>query len=102
MARPPGPVEFVFVTDGVSAAIELARKAAGDRYATIGGGADVACQCLAAGLVDELQLHVVPVVIGTGIPLFEGLATQLRLTKTRVVDGPVVTHLRYRVDPPER
>jgi dihydrofolate reductase len=104
--RPPparadhgGPVEFVFVTEGVTTAIGLAREAAGDRYVTIGGGGDIARQCLAAGLVDEIQLHVVPVVLGVGIPLFAGLEKELRLTKNRVVDGPAVTHLRYRVDP---
>ena len=100
--RPPpgrleGPVEFVFVTDGVAAAIERALVAAGDRYVTVGGGADIARQCLVGGLVDEVQLHVVPLVLGIGIPLFAGLEQELRLTKTRVVDGPVVTHLRYRV-----
>ena len=58
--------------DGVHRAIELAKQAAGDRYVTIGGGADVARQFLAAGLVDELQLHVVPKLLGEGIPLFGG------------------------------
>ncbi len=96
--RPDGPVEFVFVAEGVEAAVARAREAAGDRYATIGGGADVARQCLAAGLVDELQLHVVPVLLGAGIPLFDGAAAAVRLTKLRVVDAPNVTHLRYRVD----
>ena len=99
--RPDGPVEFVFVTDGVAAAVELAREAAGDRYVTVGGGGDIARQCLAAGLVDEVQLHVVPVILGVGIPLFAGLESRLELTKTRVVDGPVVTHLRYRVGQPD-
>lgn len=69
---PSGPVDFVFVEDGVQRAIELAREAAGERYVTIGGGADIARQCLAAGLVDELQLHVVPILLGDGIPLFNG------------------------------
>jgi dihydrofolate reductase len=97
--RPPdGQVEFVFVTEGVEAAVWRARAAAGDRYATIGGGADVARQCLAAGLVDELQLHVVPLLLGRGIPLFDGAGSAFRLTKLRVVDAPNVTHLRYRVD----
>jgi hypothetical protein len=73
------------------------RWAAGDRYATIGGGADVARQCLAAGLVDELQLHVVPVLLGDGIPLFAGSGPAARLTKLRVVDAPNVTHIRYRI-----
>jgi len=102
--RPPaktsGPIEFVFVPDGVRRAIELARAAAGTRYVTVGGGADIARQLLAAGLVDELQLHVVPKLLGSGVPLFAGLdldAAGVELTKIRVVDSPVVTHLRYRV-----
>lgn len=104
--RPPRPtsrstVEFVFVPDGVRAAVELARDAAGDRYATIGGGADIARQCLAEHLVDEVQLHVVPVILGDGVPLFDRSGTGWHLTKTRVVDAPNVTHLRYRVDSPK-
>jgi dihydrofolate reductase len=101
--RPPPPVprstvEFRFVPEGVRAAVELAREAAGDRYATIGGGADIARQCLAERLVDEVQLHVVPVVLGDGVPLFDRSVSGVALTKTRVVDAPNVTHLRYRVD----
>ncbi|MET0965904.1 MAG: dihydrofolate reductase family protein [Nakamurella sp.] len=102
--RPPakttGPIEFVFVPDGVQRAIELARAAAEERYVTVGGGADIARQLLAAGLVDELQLHVVPKLLGSGVRLFAGLdldAAGVELTKIRVVDSPVVTHLRYRV-----
>lgn len=103
--RPPQPapdraVEFVFVPDGVRAAVELARDAAGDRYATIGGGADIARQCLAERLVDEVQLHVVPVLLGDGVPLFQRSDAGSFLTRTRVVDAPNVTHLRYRVDGP--
>ena len=79
---------------------QLAREAAGDRYATIGGGADLARQCLAERLVDEVQLHVVPVVLGDGTPLFDRSGVGWHLTKTRVVDAPNVTHLRYRVDRP--
>jgi len=101
-AVPGRAVEFVFVPDGVPAAIELARQAAGDRYATIGGGADIARQCLAERLVDEVQLHVVPVLLGDGVPLFDRSGPGWRLTKTRVVDAPNVTHLRYRVEPSQR
>jgi dihydrofolate reductase len=105
--EPPPPVpdrtvEFVFVTKGVTAAIDAAKKEAGDRYATIGGGADTARQCLAAGLVDELQLHVVPLIIGNGVRLFESFDQAWQLTSTRVIDGANVTHLRYRVDGPRR
>lgn len=99
--RPPavragGPVDFRFVSSGVIDAIALASGLAGDRWVTIGGGPDVARQCLAAGLVDEVQLHLVPLVLGRGLPLFAG-PPALTLTPLRVVDSPVVTHLRYRV-----
>lgn len=96
---PAGPVRFVFV-EGIREAVQRAREAAGDRYTTIGGGADIARQALAAGLVDELQLHVVPVLLGDGLPLFPRTPTAWRLTRTNVVDAPDVTHLRYRVEGP--
>jgi dihydrofolate reductase len=92
-----GRVKFVAV-EGVRAALEWACLAAGERWANIGGGADIARQCLAEGLVDELQLHVVPVVAGGGLPLFAPPGPAVHLTKLRVVDAPNVTHLRYRVD----
>jgi dihydrofolate reductase len=95
-----GAVEFVFVTEGVPAAIDAAQKAAGDRYATIGGGSDIARQALAAGLVDELQLHVVPLLVGAGVRLFDTSDRGWQLSKIRVIDGPNVTHLRYRVEGP--
>ena len=63
-------------------------------------GADIARQALAGGLVDELQLHVVPILVGRGVRLFDRLDHGWQLTKVRVIDGPVVTHLRYRVDGP--
>ena len=99
--RPPaatsaGPIELVFAPD-VPTGVDLATRAAGDRIVALGGGADVAGQCLAAGLVDEIQLHVVPVVLG-GPALFAGFEQALTLTKLRVVDAPDVTHLRYRVE----
>ena len=101
--RPAGPVEFVFVTDGLRSAVDRAREAAGDRYATIGGGADVARQALAAGLVDEVQLHVVAVLLGDGLPLFGRTgAGGWALRTLRIVDAPGVTHHRYRVERPRR
>lgn len=75
----------------------MAQAAAGDGVVALGGGGDVARQCLTAGLVDEIQLHVVPIILG-GPRLFEGLADTIRVSTTRVVDAPNVTHLRYRVD----
>jgi dihydrofolate reductase len=97
---PGRKVQFVFITDGVAAAIDAAKQAAGDRYATIGGGADIARQALSAGLVDEIQLHVVPLLVGDGVRLFERFDHGWQLTRTRVIDGPQVTHLRYGVNGP--
>ena len=97
---PSGGVEFIFVTEGVTAAIDAAKEAAGDRFATIGGGSDIARQALAAGLVDELQLHIVPLLVGDGVRLFDRFDHGWQLSRIRVLDGPNVTHLRYRLDGP--
>jgi dihydrofolate reductase len=98
-AQGPGPVDFRF-SGSVREAIEAAQEAAGDRYATVGGGADVARQALDLGLVDEVQLHLVPVVVGAGTPLFTRGSPGWRLAPIRVVEAPDVTHLRYRVEGP--
>jgi dihydrofolate reductase len=87
---------FTFVTDGIEAALELARAAAGDRDVMLGGGADSINQYLAAGLVDELELHVVPVLLGGGSRLFEGVGP-LQMEQVRSIEAPGVTHLKYRV-----
>ena len=88
---------FTFITDGIESALARAREAAGDRDVFIGGGADVINQYLAAGLVDELELHVVPVVLGGGARLFEGVGPDLRLEEVRTIEAPGVSHLKYRV-----
>jgi dihydrofolate reductase len=88
---------FYFVTGGITSALERARAAAGDRDVQISGGADTVRQYLDAGLVDELQLHIAPVLLGAGNRLFDGIAPGLReLAPTRVLDSPYgVAHLRY-------
>ncbi|MFF4916318.1 dihydrofolate reductase family protein [Streptomyces tendae] len=92
-----GGTTFTFVTDGIHSALEQARAAAGDRNVDIGGGADTVRQYLAAGLVDELQLHVVPTLLGGGLRLFEGPGARRRdLEQVRVVETPLATHLKYR------
>jgi dihydrofolate reductase len=100
-ARDPVPKQggttFTFVTEGVERAVEQAREAAGGKDVLVAGGAAVAQQALAAGLLDELELHVAPVLLGGGTPLFEGVDSSIRLERVRVVDSPNVTHLRYRV-----
>jgi dihydrofolate reductase len=103
-AREPLPMEggttFTFVTHGVEAALEQARAAAGDRDVHIAGGGAVVDEYLRAGLVDEVQLHVAPVLLGGGVRLFtdhlDGGTAGLECT--RVVQSPTgVAHLRYRV-----
>jgi dihydrofolate reductase len=88
---------FTFVTDGIHAALAQAREAAGDRDVFLGGGADSINQYLAAGLVDELQLHVVPILLGRGARLLEGVGPDIKLEQIRVIEAPGVTHLKYRV-----
>ncbi len=88
---------FTFVTDGIEAALEQARAAASEKDVLIGGGADVINQYLAAGHVDELELHVVPLLLGGGARLFEGIGPDLELEQIRVVEAPGVAHLKYRV-----
>jgi dihydrofolate reductase len=93
-----GGTTFTFVTDGVESAIEQAKAAAGEKDVTVAGGASIAQQCLRAGLLDELQLHVTPLLLGGGVRLFDDLGgEQVDVELIRVVDAPGVTHLRYRV-----
>ena len=93
-----GGTSFTFVTEGIEAALEQARAAAGDKDVVIGGGANVAQQYIAASLLDEMQISVVPMLLGGGIRLFDDLGTApLELENTRVIGSPAVTHLRYRL-----
>ena len=88
---------FTFVTEGIEAALKRAREAAGDKDVFIGGGANVINQYLAAGLVDELGLHVVPILLGGGARLFEGVGPEVKLEELRAIEAPGVAHLTYRV-----
>jgi dihydrofolate reductase len=98
--RKQGGTTFTFVTDGVEAALEQARAAAGGKDVAVGGGASVAQQYLEAGLLDELQIHLVPVLLGDGVRLFEKelAGAPGELERTSVIESPTgVTHLKYRV-----
>jgi dihydrofolate reductase len=88
---------FTFVTDGIEPALEQARAAAGEKDVVIGGGASVVNQYLDAGLVDELELHVVPLVLGGGARLFDGVGRHLELEQVRAIEAPGVVHVKYRV-----
>ena len=93
-----GGTSFTFVTDGIEAALEQARAAAGDQDVSLAGGADVVQQYLNAGLLDDLQIHLAPVFLGGGVRLFDMLGPDpIELEATRVIESPTVTHLRYRV-----
>ena len=93
-----GATTFTFVNDGVERAVELARGAAGDGDVSIAGGAQVVRGVLAARLLDELHVHVVPVLLGGGAPLFAGLDPErVRFEQVRAVAGDDVTHLLLRV-----
>lgn len=88
---------FAFVLDGVESTVERAKKLAGDKNVGV-GGADVAQQCIAAGLIDELGIDLVPILLGEGVRFFGHLGTRsIELERTSVVEAPGVTHLRFRV-----
>ena len=91
-----GGTTFAFVTDGIEAALEQARRAAGGKDVSLAGGANAAQQYLAAGLVDEMEINLVPTLLGSGERLFEGLGDDLHgLELVRTVAAPRVTHLKF-------
>ncbi len=99
-----GGTSFTFVTDGVERAVALAKSAAGGRDVAVAGGGTLLRQVLAAGLLDGLELHIAPVLLGDGMRLFDaslGLDTRegIELTPGRVIETPEVTHIRYMVGP---
>jgi dihydrofolate reductase len=91
-----GGTTFTFVTDGIGSALEQAKQAAGELDVLLGGGANVVQQYLAAGLVDEFELHVVPIVLGDGERLLDNVGS-VRLEQVRAIEAPGVTHIKYRV-----
>jgi dihydrofolate reductase len=97
--RPPlalqGGTTFTFITDGIEAALERALSSAKGRDVALAGGADVANQYLAAGLVDEMEIHLVPLLLGAGERLFEGVTDLGKLRPVRTVAAPNVTHLKF-------
>jgi dihydrofolate reductase len=93
-----GGTTYNFVTGGIEAALEQARAAAGDKNVGIWGGANIIRQYLEAGLLDEMHIHVAPLLLGGGIQLFEDLdAEGIELRKTGSIDTPGATHLRFDV-----
>ena len=100
--RDPMPMQggttYHFVTDGIEAALERAQAAAGEKDVGIWGGANVMRQYLKAGLLDELQVHLVPILLGQGVRLFEDLDRErIELKRIRTIESPAATHLRFQV-----
>jgi dihydrofolate reductase len=98
--RDPLPMEggttFIFIADGIEAALSQATEVAGERNVAIAGGAHTVNQYLSAGLIDELWLHIVPVIIGSGARLFESVP-DIKLEPFEISGTKMVTHIRYRV-----
>lgn len=93
-----GAETFIFVTDGIESALDQAKAVVEDKFVVIGGGADIAQQYLIAGLVDEIQIHLIPKLLGVGVRLFDNLGLEpVDLESTRVIEGTGVVHLRFRV-----
>jgi dihydrofolate reductase len=93
-----GGTSFTFVTEGIEAALDQAREAAGDKDVAVAGGANLVQQHLKAGLLDEMQVHLAPVLLRDGVRLFDQFGdAQLELEVTRAIHSAAVTHVRYRV-----
>lgn len=93
-----GGTTFHFITDGIKSALTLALRAAGGRDVTLGGGASTIQQFLAAGLIDEMEIHFVPLLLGVGERLLDRIdARDVKLEIIRTIAGPGVTHVKYRV-----
>ncbi|MFG2294975.1 dihydrofolate reductase family protein [Streptomyces sp. NPDC048603] len=92
-----GGTTFHFVTHGAHEALEQAREAAGEKDVQIAGGAETVRQYLNAGLVDELEVHLAPLVLGSGVRLLDGVDPEIALAPERTVGTGEVTHIRYRV-----
>ena len=95
---PSGSTTFTFVTDGIESAVKQAKKAAGDRNVYLMGGANIVQQCIKAELVDEMMIHLVPVLLTNGIKLFDNVENkQIDLEEEKIIKAPGVTHLKFRV-----
>ena len=93
-----GGTSYIFVTEGIDAAMAQAKTAAGEQDVMVEGGADIDRQYLNAGLIDEIRLHVAPILLGAGSHLFTGVRPDLRLVPTQATNSPLATHLTYQVD----
>jgi dihydrofolate reductase len=97
-AAPDGGVYTTFVTDGIQSALERAKAAARGNDVSVMGGAEIGQQYIRAGLIDEISIHLVPVLFGGGTRMFEHLGSEhIRLEPMEVIEATAATHLRFRV-----
>jgi dihydrofolate reductase len=104
-ARPPlprhGGTTYTFITDGIEAGLQQATAAAGGKDVGIWGGAKIIQQYLNAGLLDEMQIHLIPILLGNGVRLFEDLGPEpIELKATRTIQTPAARHLRFTIARP--
>jgi dihydrofolate reductase len=93
-----GGTTFTFVTNGIESALKQAKQVADDKDVMVAGGANAVQQYIKAGMLDEIHIHLIPVLLGDGIRLFDHLGTRpIELESTRVIDSPGITHLRFHV-----
>ncbi len=96
-----GGTSYTFLTDGIEAALKLARAAAGDKNVGTWGGANIIRQYLRAGLLDEMDIHLIPILLGDGTRLFEDLDPEgIELKRTSTIETPAATHFRFEVVTP--
>ena len=89
---------YTFVTDGIESALQNAKRAAGDKNVTVMGGADIGQQYILAGLLDELSIHLVPILFGSGTPMFANPGeAHIQLESAETIGTPEATHLRLRI-----
>jgi len=92
---PEDSTPFTFVLDGIKSVVRQARKAAGKKNVYILGGASIAQQCLSNGLLDKMTIHLVPILLGRGVPLFDNLEKQIKLEQAEIIEAPGVSHLYF-------
>jgi len=93
-----GGTSYMFVTEGIQVALQKAQQAAQAKDVLVNGGGDIGSQCLNSGVVDEIRLHLVPVVLGAGTRLFDGVRSDVRLVPSTATSSPRATHLIYAVE----
>jgi dihydrofolate reductase len=92
---PAGTTHFTFVTDGIKSAVQQARKTAGKKHVYVLGGASIAQQCMQAGLLDAMNIHLVPILLGDGVCLFGHHEKQIKMAQKKMIEAPGVTHLQF-------